>query len=513
MNPYVSCSLSRFSSENISKITTPDWVKDAIFYQIFPDRFAKGKLEFMPANLQPWGAAPTLYGFQGGNLAGVLEKLDYLVDLGINAIYFNPIFASTSNHRYHTYDYYQIDPLLGSNKIFRQLLAAAHERGIRVILDGVFNHASRGFFQFNHILECGHESPYVDWFHIKGYPLYAYHSLRKPNYEAWWGLRALPKFNTDNPEVRRFIFDVAQYWIDFGIDGWRLDVPKEIDDDEFWREFRQVVKEANPEAYIVGEIWVDEIHKNGKRWLQGDQFDAIMNYGFRSACINFFIGDQVEESLLHRRPQAPPKPLDAESFARQIETMLGNYPPEIVYAQYNMLESHDTARYLSIAKGDKRFLKLAITFQMTYPGAPAIYYGGEIGLQGGHDPDCRRAMPWNQAQWDTEILDHYKKLITIRKSHPSLRRGDYQALYANAAHEIYAFIRCLDNDKLIIILNNSEERYLVNVPIGDDFSDGAELKCLLSGSSFKVKGKRLRGPALLPRSGIVLSSVFADTLI
>ena len=512
MNSYTLHSLSGYSSGNISKITTPDWVKDAIFYQIFPDRFAKGMLEFMPANLQPWGAVPTPHGFQGGNLAGVMEKLDYLVDLGANAIYFNPIFSSASNHRYHTYDYYRIDPLLGSNKNFRQLLDAAHERGIRVILDGVFNHASRGFFQFNHILECGPESPYIDWFHIKSYPLYAYHESRKPNYKAWWGLRELPKFNTDNPEVRRFIFDVAKYWIDFGIDGWRLDVPGEIDDDEFWREFRQIVKDANPEAYIVGEIWVDEIKKTAKRWLQGDQFDAIMNYGFRSACIKFFIGDQIEESLLSRRPHAPTEPLDAESFAGQIETLLGNYSPEIVYAQYNLLESHDTARYLSIAKNDKRLLKLAVTFQMTYPGAPAIYYGSEIGLQGGHDPDCRRAMSWNQSQWDTEILDHYKKLISIRKSHPSLRRGDYKALYASASDGIYAFIRCLDNDKLVIILNNSGKKHVVNVPTGDYFSDGAELKCLLSRSLFKVKGKRLHGPALLPRSGLILSLVSGNSL-
>ncbi len=512
MSSYALHSLSKSFSDNIAKITTPDWVKDAIFYQIFPDRFAKGKLEFMPANLQPWGTAPTIHGFQGGNLAGVMEKLDYLVDLGINAIYFNPIFASASNHRYHTYDYYRIDPLLGSNKLFHQFLDTAHARGIRVILDGVFNHVSRGFFQFNHILECGSESPYIDWFHIKGYPLYAYHTSRKPNYEAWWGLRALPKLNTDNPEVRRFIFDVAKYWIDFGIDGWRLDVPNEINDDEFWCEFRQVVKAANPEAYIVGEIWVDEVHKNAKRWLQGDQFDAVMNYGFRSASINFFIGDQREESLMHRRPHPPIKPLNAQGFALRIENILGNYPLEIVYAQYNMLESHDTARYLSILKGDKSIFKLAVTFQMTYPGAPAIYYGSEIGLQGRHDPDCRRAMPWDQARWDTEILEHYKKLISIRKSHPALRRGNYQTLYANASHGIYAFIRCLDNDKLVIILNNSDKNYLVNIPIGDYFAEGTELKCLLNGSSFKIKGNRLCGPALLPRSGIIISLISDKSL-
>ena len=202
------------------------------------------------------------------------EHLDYLADLGINAIYFNPIFRSGSNHRYHTHDYYQVDPMLGGNAAFRTLLDAAHARGIRVILDGVFNHASRGFFQFHDILENGPDSAYLDWFTMKGWPLRPYGS-KHPNYQCWWGLSALPKFNTATPAVREFLWGVAEYWIKFGIDGWRLDVPTEIDDDEFWREFRRRVKAANPEAYIVGEIWHD-----AQRWLGGDQSDAVMNYPF-----------------------------------------------------------------------------------------------------------------------------------------------------------------------------------------------------------------------------------------
>lgn len=172
---------------------TPDWVKDAVFYQIFPDRFAKSERVPKPNNLEPWDSPPTLYGFKGGDLRGVLEHLDYLQDLGVNAIYFNPIFQSAANHRYHTHDYYRVDPILGGDEAFRELLDEAHRRGVRIVLDGVFNHASRGFFQFNHILENGPASPYLDWFIVKGFPLYAYAARRRPNYQAWWGLRALPQ--------------------------------------------------------------------------------------------------------------------------------------------------------------------------------------------------------------------------------------------------------------------------------------------------------------------------------
>jgi cyclomaltodextrinase len=242
------------------EVTTPDWVKDAIFYQIFPDRFARRALR---RRRQGCGRACSSRGepahhhsFQGGNLAGIAQRFDYLAELGVNAIYLNPIFASGSNHRYHTNDYYQVDPLLGGNQALRDFLDAAHARGMRVILDGVFNHASRGFFQFNHLLECGAESPFVDWFHVKKWPLNAYDNTQaKLNYVGWWGHAALPKFKTETTAVREFLWRVATYWLEQGIDGWRLDVAGEIDDDAFWQEFRRRVRAINPEAYIVGEIW------------------------------------------------------------------------------------------------------------------------------------------------------------------------------------------------------------------------------------------------------------------
>jgi neopullulanase len=488
----------------MTDIVTPDWVRDAIFYQIFPDRFARSPDVPKPDNLQPWGAPPTFYGFQGGDLIGIVEKLDYLTDLGINAIYLNPVFQSASNHRYHTYDYYRVDPLLGGNEALRQLLDAAHARDIRVILDGVFNHASRGFFQFNHILECGPESPYIDWFRVKEFPLNAYDMSGPPNYDAWWNLHPLPKLNTDHPAVRRFIFDVARHWIEFGADGWRLDVPAEIDDDDFWRQFRREVKAVNPETYIVGEIWVDEREQSAERWLQGDQFDAIMNYGFTGACIGFFIGDQLNPRLVRGQGHAPVRPLDAEALADQIDVLLNRYPPEVVAAQFNLLDSHDTARYLTLARHDERLLRLTTLFQMTFPGAPSVYYGDEVGLQGGRDPDCRRAMPWDPAQWDTDLLDFFKQVIGIRRAHPALRRGDYRRLFAGGSEGVIAYLRRLEGQEIAVVLNNSEAAYPVDVPVEGELPEGTVLRGLMGGSRYAVRGDRLRGPALSPRSGEIL---------
>jgi len=293
-------------------VTTPEWVKDAVFYQIFPDRFAISTRVSKPSNLEAWDTPPTVFGFKGGDLLGAAEKLDYLQDLGITAIYFTPVFTSTANHRYHTFDYFSVDPILGGNAALRRLLDQAHARNIRVVLDGVFNHASRGFYQFNHALENGAASPYLDWFYFNdewlkaGRPLDAYPrkhfkgyggkaSLEQLGYRAWWDLPALPKLNTNTPAVREFIFDVAKFWIDFGIDGWRLDVPGEIDDDSFWSEFRRRVKGANPEVYIVGEVW-----EAARRWLQGDQFDAVMNYLFTKAVLGYFVGEEMDLEQVRR---------------------------------------------------------------------------------------------------------------------------------------------------------------------------------------------------------------------
>lgn len=434
----------------MADVTTPDWVKNAVFYQIFPDRFARSGRVALPrgAHLKPWGAPPEEQGFQGGDLYGIVDKLDYLQDLGVTALYLNPIFQSAANHRYHTYDYYTVDPLLGGNAALRELLDEAHARDMRVILDGVFNHTGRGFWQFHHILENGGNSPYINWFTIHDWPLrpYVHDDNNPPNYEGWMAMAALPKLNTDDPGVRDFLMDVARFWMEFGADGWRLDVPNEIDDDDFWRRFREVVKEANPEAYIVGEIWHE-----AQRWLQGDQFDAVMNYRFTVPTLNFFAAQTVR--LDYDKPHYELEPYTAARFARAINAMHALYDWEINQAQLNLLDSHDTARALWLMGEDKSALKLAVLFQMTMPGAPCIYYGDEIGLSAGDDPACREAFPWDEDAWDHDLLAHYREATALRHRYPVLRTGSFSHLLAEG--QLYAFYRVLGNQEAIVVFNTA----------------------------------------------------------
>jgi neopullulanase len=439
-------------------------------------------------------------------LYGVIEKLDYLQDLGITAIYFNPVFASASNHRYHTFDYYNVDPLLGGNVALKELLDAAHQRGIRVVLDGVFNHASRGFWQFHHVLENGDGSPYKDWFHFDpdrlhgkrrwgAYPgtgeLRALQngetSLKAIGYGAWWNLPALPKFNTKTPAVREFLFDVAEFWVKFGIDGWRLDVPGEIDDDEFWREFRRRVRAVNPDTYIVGEIWHE-----AQRWLQGDQFDAVMNYLFTASSLNFFAGSHLNMGVINQAGGLKDRihPMNAPAFANDVERVLNLYPQEITFAQLNLLDSHDMPRFLSCANGDKDSLKLAWLFLFTMPGAPCIYYGDEIGVDGGHDPECRKSFPWDEATWDQDLLAFAKACIHLRKEHPSLRRGSYKRIHAEDHVMVYA--REHEGESLIVAFNASASEKTVNL----NMPSAPEV---LFGSPRVETG----GLTLPPRSGVV----------
>jgi len=491
-------------------MSTPDWVKDAIFYQIFPDRFARSTRN--PAGSLPfesWDSAPTPYGFKGGDLYGVIEKLDYIQELGCSAIYLNPIFASASNHRYHTFDYYTVDPLLGGNDALKKLLKEAHKRGMRIILDGVFNHASRGFWQFHHVLETGQKSPYKDWFyfdeerlnghkHWGAYPtpheqksLQHEDSLTSIGYRAWWNIPALPKFNISTPAVREFLFGVAEYWVKFGIDGWRLDVPGEIDDDDFWREFRRRVRAINPDAYIVGEIWHE-----AQRWLQGDQFDAVMNYLFTAAAMSFFGGSHLNMEVINAAGGIKDRVrrTSAYDFANEIDRILNLYSTDITFAQLNLLDSHDMPRFLSCVNGDKNALKLAALLMFTLPGAPCIYYGDEIGLDGKHDPECRKSFPWeHENNWDKNLLEYTKSCTALRTKYKSLRHGTYNRLFADG--DVMAFERTNKQEVLIIVLNTSVEEKTVDLHLNN--------KTKVIFGEARLSGKRV---SILPRSGVVLKN-------
>lgn len=451
-------------------MTVPYWVQDAIFYQIFPDRFHNGDPANDPPNLDPWGAKPTIWSFQGGDLKGVIAKLEYLLDLGINAIYFNPIFQASSNHRYNISDYYKIDPKLGGIDDFMALLDVAHQNGIRVVIDGVFNHCGRGFFAFNDILENHSHSPYLDWFHLNNVPPDAYSPGDANDYQAWWNYKSLPKFNTDNPQVRKYILDVARYWIRLGADGWRLDVPNEIDDPVFWEEFRAVVKSENPDAYLVGEIWDGD-----PRWIGPDKFDGLMNYPVREGLIDF---------LTEKKP--------ADDFAAMIDRQLNQYPSENVYVMYNLLGSHDTKRIKTILKANQQKLKMAYLFLFAFPGAPAIYYGDEVGLEGGEDPDCRKAFPWDESKWDRDLRHLIQQLIAIRKKNPALKRGSFQQVFKDSKCGGFGFARMLGEENLLVAMNASGTRQQFRLDVDSlNWRDGQIVRDLIGGEEMIVSRNEL----------------------
>ena len=496
-------------------MSVPEWVKDTIFYQIFPDRFARS--ERLAKNgflFEKWDSPPTSHGFKGGDLYGIVERLDYLQDLGVTALYLNPIFSSASNHRYHTYDYYQVDPLLGGNAALRELIDELHKRGMRIILDGVFNHASRGFWQFHHVLETGAASPYKDWFyfdperlngkkHWGAYPTqHEVHAIQEEGsykaigYQGWWNLPALPKFKVETPQVREFLFGVAEHWIRFGIDGWRLDVPGEIDDDQFWQEFRRRVRAINPEAYIVGEIWHE-----AQRWLQGDQFDATMNYLVTAAALSYFGSDHLDMDVINQSGglQNRVHPMDGMAFGGEIDRLYHLYAEEFTFSQLNLLDSHDMPRFVSCVNGDKIAFQQALLFTHTFPGAPCIYYGDEIGIDGRHDPECRKSFLWDENNWDSSLYSYTKACIKLRKDHPALRRGSFQRLAAQG--HAYAFGRRLGSEHLIIAFNPGEQTQELELKL-DEFGAGSYVS--IFGKAGSSAGKNTLRLKLDPRASVVL---------
>jgi neopullulanase len=430
----------------------PAWVRDAVFYQIFPDRFASSDRVAKPGPMEPWDAQPTNYGFKGGDLLGIVEHLDHIQELGATALYLTPVFQSASNHRYHTYDYLAVDPLLGGDAALRELVDAVHARGMRIVLDGVFNHTGRGFWAFHHVLETGAGSPYRNWFHwdeaglAAGNPPNAYPAgrlrtgvaddgpapwdvdrssesqtaMQRLGYEAWWGMPALPKLNIGEPAVREYLWGVSEHWLRFGIDGWRLDVPAEIQDRSFWQEFRRRCRAVNPEAYFVGEIWhVDP------DWVSGDRFDALMNYPLAESIIGFVGGQALNETLLRSHHEyGRVTRIDGGTFASRVGELLRSYAPETTAVQLNLLDSHDTPRALSLLGGDRAAMELATLLQASLPGAPCIYYGDEVGVEGGIDPDSRRSFPWDPARWDQELYGSMRGSLAARHELPELRSDE-----------------------------------------------------------------------------------------
>jgi cyclomaltodextrinase / maltogenic alpha-amylase / neopullulanase len=453
----------------MAAIDPPPWVADTVFYKVFPDRFARSGRVPAPGDLEPWDARPTLHGFKGGDLHGVADRLDDLAELGVTGLVLTPIFAATSNHRYNAHDYLTVDPLLGGTDALRRLLDDAHARSMRVLLDGVFNHAGRGFLPFQHVLENGMQSPYRDWFYfdeevragrrwIDAYPpsgpggAPAGRGASGPGYASWWAIPSLPKLRVEHRPVREFLFSVAEHWLRFGIDGWRLDVPADIGDPTFWPEFRQRVRAVKPDAYLVGEIWSES-----PEWLLGDRFDALMNYPLALAILGYASAGRIDRAAAAGQNEYRNllRPLDAAEFAERLRTLIDLHDPRVVASQYNLIGSHDTPRARTVLGGDVAALRIATLFLLTLPGAPTIYYGDELAMDGGPDPDCRRAYPVDP---DPAALAHrafVRAIVRARHAHAALRRGT--VALAAAEGQALAIVRETDGERALLVVNSGRD--------------------------------------------------------
>lgn len=433
----------------------PAWVKDTIWYQIFPDRFSRGAGRAAEDAL-PWGSVErdgNDIKF-GGNIQGIIDKLDYIRDLGCGGIYFTPLFASPSSHKYDTRDYFSIDPDFGDNALFGNLVDEAHKRGIKVMLDAVFNHCGYEHPFWQDVLNRGQESPYYDYFYIldPNKPVQPDLSSRgylgeHLNYLTFAYTENMPKWNTGNPGAREYLLSVAEFWAKhYKIDGWRLDVSNEVSHD-FWREFRKRIKGVDPEIYILGENWL-----NSNPWLLGDQFDAVMNYEFSSPVIRFF-GTQ------HKNQEQ----YSASDFTNAVNELLVSYPKNVTTTLFNLLDSHDTARILSLCGENADLVKLAYVFLLTYPGSPSIYYGGEVGLSGDEHHN-RQCMPWEPKLQNKDLYQVVHKLIALRKQYPAFRTADWHWLAADDSTGTLIYRKRAEGDTLYVLIHNSPEAQEVPPP-------------------------------------------------
>jgi glycosidase len=436
----------------IDRFAPPSWIAGRTFYLIFPDRFANGDLERDPPWKRPWGEKPTGRSFFGGDLTGIRGNLGWLEDLGVGGIYLTPVFKAPSNHKYDPADYETVDPQFGTNADLAWLVRDAHARGIRVILDGVFNHSGDQWFAFRDVRTHGEASRYRDWFfRIESFPI----DVDAVNYETFANrARSHPKLNTANPELREYLVGIGEKWIrEADVDGWRLDVANEVDH-RFWRAFRDRVKAAKADAFIVGEAWHDAI-----RWLDGAQFDSVMHYPWRDAVLDYLRGE-----------------VGPSRFAGWTTQLRHMYDLAATPGLMHLLGSHDTARIRTELGGSADRARLAAVLLLTATGAPLVYYGDEVGMEGGDDPDSRRCMEWDPARQDARMLTTYRTLIRARRERPWLAWGSFEDVTADDRRSIYVYRRSSGGplapsgtspDELYVALNTGQHESEVCIPDGD----------------------------------------------
>jgi glycosidase len=405
---------------------SPAWARGATFYQIFPERFARGAQGHRRGPVSDWDGLVDNATFLGGDLDGITDRLDHIASLSVDALYLTPIFSSPSSHKYDTTDYFSVDPDFGGNAALRRLVNAAHARSMRVVLDGVFNHAGALWPPFVDARERGSASPYADWFY------FSTGTTDGPGYETWaTNVASMPKLRTSEPALRDLILRVGRFWVqEFGIDGWRLDVANEVDHN-LWRAFRASVRSVNPDAFLVGEIW-----EGALPWLRGDQFDSTMNYPLRTAILDF--AGAADATLLLDR----------------IDRLRAAYPESIHHLLYNLLGSHDAERPLTVLGGERRRMALASGLLYALPGIVSLYYGDEVGMEGGKDDHGnRRGMIWQTERQDARQLAIFRRLGELRRSRSALRLGAYERLLARDG--LVAFGRGLADERLVVLANGA----------------------------------------------------------
>lgn len=457
---------------------SPDWARGAIFYQIFPDRFARGKQAHRKGPVAPWDSRPTSKTFLGGDLDGISERLHHISSLGADALYLTPIFSSPSNHKYDTADFFNVDPDFGGNDALRRLVTALGARNMRLVLDGVFNHAGATWPPFVDVLKRGDRSPHASWFYFQG-----------KRYETWsTNVASLPKLRTSEPAVRELVCDVGRFWVrEYGIDGWRLDVANEVDH-ALWRAFRSAVRAVNPEAFLVGEIWEWALP-----WLRGDQLDSTMNYPMRSAILRFAGAGRVTPPLEGA--------LDGDGFLNAVDRVRAAYPEPIHDQLYNLIGSHDEVRPLTALDKDRGSLAVAAAMLFALPGIASIYYGDEVGMSGGKDPLNRAGMIWDASRQDQKLLALFRRLGALRKDLPALRSGAYERLGGRG--EVAAFARGTGVGRVVVLANAGRQSSSLGAAdvrswVGDDVR---ELETLAySGST----GRQSRGRIELPAQSVTL---------
>ena len=573
-----------FINPATAQVHAPDWARDAVWYQIYPERFRNGDPSNDPtreevtsqSNWQVSAWTNDWYQLQpdekqtrndfyskindrryGGDLQGVIEKLDYLAGLGINTLYLNPIFEAYSHHKYDASTLHHVDNNFGpdpkgdlelmrnedftaeswkwsaADKLFLELLQQAHRRHMRVIIDGVFNHVGTRFTPFQDVIKHQQDSKYAGWFKILKWDDPAT-PKNEFDYQGWWNYKSLPELRQDENGLvagpRDYIFKITRRWMDpngdgdprDGVDGWRLDVANQIAH-PFWREWRKLVKSLNPDAIIIGEIWDD-----ASPWLQGDQFDSVMNYRFAKAAVRFFINTDARS-------------FSVSQFDHELAEVRKNYPEQLNHALLNLYDSHDTDRVASMIKNpnreydrdgsprgntnydiskpaerDRQVQKLMALFQVTYLGAPMIYYGTEAGMWGADDPDDRKPMVWADLKYQSESTDPlnrtrqsdtvefnpelfawYQRLFRIRRQENALRQGSFRTLLTDDGKQIYAFERALGAESIIVVLNNNWTEQTATIDASRPYQD------LLTQKTFRPDENRI-SLRLNGKSGAIL---------